>query len=137
MSAVNGVSSGSSNTLSNSSTNSLGSITQTEFLQLLLTELQNQNPLNPMSDTDFATQLATLTEVDSIDTMSSNFGSLLQVQQLTGPSSLIGLNATYTPSGSSTPSQGVVSGSSIQSDGTVDLTINGTNVPLSQVNSIN
>jgi flagellar basal-body rod modification protein FlgD len=137
MSAVNGVSSGTSNTLSGSSADSLGSITQSEFLQLLLTELQNQNPLDPMSDTDFATQLATLTEVDSIDSMSTNFGNLLQVQQLSGPSSLIGLTATYTPSDSSSTAQGTVTGMSVQSDGSVDLTVNGTNVPLSQVDSIN
>ncbi len=138
MSALSGTGSalnGSNSALSTAS-NGLSSITQSEFLQLLLTQLQNQNPLDPMTDSDFAQQLATLSEVGSIDTLSTNLTSLLQAQQLYGASSLIGRTVTYLPSGASGPSQGVVSGLSVQK-GTVDLTVNNTDVPLSQVSSIN
>jgi flagellar basal-body rod modification protein FlgD len=137
MSAVNGVGSNTSNNSSSSATETLGGISQTDFLQLLLTELQNQNPLDPMSDTDFATQLATLSEVGSLDSLNTNSTDLLQVQQLSSASTLIGQNITYTLTGATNSSSGVASGLSVQSDGTVDLTINGTNVPLSQINSIN
>ena len=33
------------------------------FLQLLVAQLQNQDPLNPMDDTTFVTQLAQFTEL--------------------------------------------------------------------------
>jgi flagellar basal-body rod modification protein FlgD len=136
MSAVSSLGSN-TGTSSTSATDSLASISQTEFLQLLLAQLQNQNPLDPMSDTDFATQLASLSEVGSLDSVNTSVNDLLQVQQLSSASDLIGTNATYTLTGSTTPAQGQVSGMSVQSDGSVDLTINSTNVPLSQINSIN
>lgn len=137
MANVSGVSGSSNGNLSASGSNSLADISQTEFLQLLLAQLQNQNPLNPMSDTDFATQLATLSEVGSLNNLNTNFGSLLQVQQLSGASALIGRTATYTPSDSSAAQQGTIAGLNVQGDGTLDLLVNGTNVSLGQVNSIN
>lgn len=136
MSAVGSGSAAANNTLGNS-TNSLAGISQTEFLQLLLTQLQNQNPLDPMSDTDFATQLAELSEVGSLDSVNTSVSDLLQVQQLSSGESLIGSKVSYTTSSSSGTFQGAVSGLTVQSDGTVDLTVNGNNVPISQVNSVN
>jgi flagellar basal-body rod modification protein FlgD len=136
MSTVGGVGSNSSTGSTTNSTNSLDGITQTDFLQLLLTQLQNQNPLDPMSSSDFASQLATLTEVGSLNSLDSSFGSLLQVQQLTGGNSLIGKTVAYTPTGSTTPAAGVVTGMIIDS-GNVDLTVNNNQVPLSQVIGIN
>jgi flagellar basal-body rod modification protein FlgD len=136
MSAVSSLGTSSSGNLTSSETNSLSTISQQDFLQLLLTELQNQNPLDPMSDTDFATQLATLSEVGSLDAMQTTSSDLLQVQQLSSAASLFGQTVTYTPSGAASSSTGTVNGLTVQSDGTVDLSINGSNVPLSQVNSI-
>ena len=121
---------------STSGSNSLAQVSQNEFLQLLLTQLQNQNPLDPMSSTDFATQLATLSEVGSLDSLNTNFGSLLQVQQLSSASNLIGRSVTYTVPGSNAQGQGVVDGLTVQ-NGAADLSVNGTNIPISQVNSIN
>jgi flagellar basal-body rod modification protein FlgD len=135
MSAVSSVSGSSTNNSQTAASNSLASVTQSEFLQLLVSQLQNQDPLDPMSDTDFATQLAALSEVGSLDTMNTNLTDLLQVQQLSSGEALIGTPVSYTSSG--TGYQGTVSGLTVQSDGTVDLTINGTNVPISQVNSVN
>jgi flagellar basal-body rod modification protein FlgD len=136
MSAVSGLGSNTS-TSSTTGTDSLASISQTEFLQLLLAQLQNQNPLDPMSDTDFATQLADLSEVGSLDSVNTSVSDLVQVQQLSSAADLIGSTATYTPTGSTSSSEGQVTGMTVQSDGTADLTIDGTNVPLSQINSIN
>jgi flagellar hook assembly protein FlgD len=89
-----------------------------------------------MNSSDFASQLATLTEVSSLDSLSTGFNSLSQVQQLTGASDLIGRTVTYTPTGSTTPAAGVVSGLTVQ-NGIVNLTINNTDVPINQVNGVN
>ena len=39
-------------------TSTSGTDDQTMFLQLLVSELQNQDPMNPVQGTDFVTQLA-------------------------------------------------------------------------------
>jgi len=61
-------------------------IDQTEFLELLVTQLQNQDPLNPMQNEEFAVQLAQFTQVEQLigineklesDKGSDSFGSLV------------------------------------------------------------
>ncbi len=47
---------------SSSSSNSLAS--QQTFLQLLVAQLQNQDPTQPVQGTEFVTQLATFTDVE-------------------------------------------------------------------------
>ncbi|MCU4651591.1 flagellar hook assembly protein FlgD [Roseibacterium sp. SDUM158016] len=53
------------------------------FLQLLTTQLKNQDPLNPMESTEYATQLATFSGVEQqvrtnelLETLSNGFGTL-------------------------------------------------------------
>jgi flagellar basal-body rod modification protein FlgD len=40
------------------------------FLKLLVTQMQNQDPLNPSSDTDFIAQLATFSQVEQLQNVS-------------------------------------------------------------------
>jgi flagellar basal-body rod modification protein FlgD len=51
-----------SSTASTSASNSLGS--QSTFLQLLVAQLQNQDPTQPVQGTEFVTQLATFSDVE-------------------------------------------------------------------------
>ncbi len=53
------------------------------FLQLLTTQLKNQDPMNPMESTEYATQLATFSGVEQqvrtnelLETLSAGFGTL-------------------------------------------------------------
>lgn len=63
MTSVSSVSSGSAA----SSTSSIASTTSSDyqmFLQLLTTQMQNQDPTNPMDSSDYAVQLATFSQVE-------------------------------------------------------------------------
>lgn len=60
------------------------------FLQLLVTQLQNQDPLNPLSNEDFLAQLAQFQSLQEQIEMSANVKSLLLGQQLAAASGLIG-----------------------------------------------
>jgi flagellar basal-body rod modification protein FlgD len=135
MSAVGSTGSALTGSTAAATSDSLSQISSSQFMQLLLAQLQNQNPLDPISNTDFATQLAQFSQLDSLNTLNSNFSNLLLVQQFSGASNLIGKLVSYTPTNSATALSGTVDSLSVQ-NGTVDLNINGTNVPLSQVNSI-
>ncbi|MCI3131586.1 flagellar hook assembly protein FlgD [Phenylobacterium aquaticum] len=63
---------------------------KTQFLQLLTTQLKNQNPLNPTDPSEFTSQLVQYAGLEqqmntntTLDTISSNLSSLLtQVSQL-------------------------------------------------------
>lgn len=57
---------------STSSSNSSKSLGEDAFLQLLVTQLQNQDPTNPTDSTQFITQLATFSSLEQLTTISSN-----------------------------------------------------------------
>ena len=47
-----------------------------DFLQMLVTQLKNQDPLNPMDGTDFVAQLATFSSLEQLTNMNSQLGQL-------------------------------------------------------------
>ncbi|MER3415391.1 MAG: hypothetical protein C4297_04145 [Gemmataceae bacterium] len=65
-----------------------------EFMRLLITQLKNQNPLNPISDTDFATQLAQFSMLEGIEKLNNSFAGFVASERLLGASSLIGKRVT-------------------------------------------
>ncbi len=48
-----------------------------DFLTLLITQLQNQDPLNPMDGTEFMTQMAQLTQVEQAYNTNTNLENIL------------------------------------------------------------
>src|ERR1035437_8807105 len=60
---------------------------ESDFLKLLTTQMSNQDPMNPVSDTD---QIAQLAQFSSLQSMNS----LLTNSQLEGASNMIGKNVT-------------------------------------------
>ncbi|MGA1995018.1 MAG: flagellar hook capping FlgD N-terminal domain-containing protein [Bryobacteraceae bacterium] len=61
--------------------------TQSMFLQLLVAQLQNQDPTNPMDTTNMVTQLAEVQQLQETIGLSQNVSSILQdLNQVTGSS---------------------------------------------------
>jgi flagellar basal-body rod modification protein FlgD len=52
------------------------SLTSNDFMTLLVSELQNQDPLDPTNTTDFVNQLASYANFDSQTTLNSNMSAL-------------------------------------------------------------
>jgi flagellar basal-body rod modification protein FlgD len=119
-----------SSTLSSALNSQLGG--EDQFLQLLIAQLQNQDPLQPTDSTQFVAELAQFSTLDGVNQLNTNFANMFQLQQLTGGSSLIGKTATFTQPGTSAPAAGVVSGIARQ-NGAISLVINGASVPLANV----
>jgi flagellar basal-body rod modification protein FlgD len=65
------------------------SLTSNDFMKLLVNELQNQNPLDPTSTTDFVNQLASYATFDQQQTLNTNLSSLA-----TSFNSLLTLNSS-------------------------------------------
>jgi len=100
-------------------------LTQADFLQLLVTQMTSQDPLNPQSDTAFAAQLAQFTALQTAQTTQQNI-AVLQASQL------IGSTVAASPDGGATVVTGVVAGVQINS-GVPSLIVNGNAYPLNQI----
>jgi flagellar basal-body rod modification protein FlgD len=130
MSAVNSITSNpgaestaSSDTLSGSQQ----TLTQNDFLQLLVAQMENQDPLNPQSDTEMAAQMAQFTSLTQTTAMS---GSLAMMQA----NSLIGSTVTLQVD-SQTTTNGIVQGVVFQ-NGTPEIIVNGSTYNLGQVTAV-
>ena len=58
-------------------TTSSANATQDRFLKLLVTQLQNQDPLNPMDNAQMTTQLAQISTVTGIDKLNTTLSSMI------------------------------------------------------------
>jgi len=72
---------------------------QADYLNLLVTQLQNQNPLEPLDSNDMASQLAQLSELEQLETMNGTFQSVLSATRRAEAASLIGREVTFFPEG--------------------------------------
>lgn len=51
-----------------------------EFLKILMAQIQNQDPLNPMDDTEFISQMATFSSLEQMMNMNTSISKLVQSQ---------------------------------------------------------
>lgn len=52
-----------------------------DFLKLLMTQLQNQDPSNPVEDTEFIAQMAQFSTLEQITNMNSTFERFIELQE--------------------------------------------------------
>ncbi len=77
-----------------------GSLDYEAFLKLLVTQMQNQDPLNPMDDTEYVAQLATFSNVEQNIITNQRLEAVLTAQALGDAGALIGRTVTV-PEGQS------------------------------------
>jgi|SRR5690625_619257 len=69
-----------------------------EFMKILMTQLQNQDPLNPMDDREFISQMATFSTLEQTMNMANSIDKLVQ-SQLMSPviqySQMVGKEVSY------------------------------------------
>jgi len=65
------------------------------FLLLMLTELQHQDPLEPLENKDLIAQLSQLTALEQIMNMSKAVQEFVEAQQMVNPAQLAGLIGKY------------------------------------------
>lgn len=105
-----------------------------EFLQLLVAQLRNQDPLRPMEDREFIAQLAQLTTMETLQQMQSTLESMLGAQLLGHAMGLIGRNVTAMRPGGETVN-GVVQGVRLEG-ADVLLDLGSTSIYLSEVHEV-
>jgi flagellar basal-body rod modification protein FlgD len=114
-------------TTSDTTANPSSVLSQADFLKLLVAQMQNQDPMNPQSDTEMASQMAQFSSLTAT-TASSTSLSMMQANSLIGQTVNLQVDSQTTASG-------VVQGV-IMSNGTPQILVNGSDYTLSQVTGI-
>lgn len=74
------------------------SLGKDDFLKILMAQLQNQDPLNPMEDKDFVAQMAQFSSLEQITNMTASIEKLVaaqQTSQMIGFESFIGKEVVW------------------------------------------
>lgn len=125
-----------SSTPSSSSTGADQSLLDPQaFLQLLVAQLQYQDPSNPVDTSSFMNQTAMLSQVQTMNSMSSTLSALADAQQAQSATALIGKQITYT-NDSGIPVTGVVTAASLAASGATLTLADGSTVPLGSVSQV-
>lgn len=83
MSTISSVSSTASSSTTSSTTAST-MLGQDAFLEILMTQLQYQDPLDPMETNEFMSELAQLTQVEVLNNISTSLDSLISANESSG-----------------------------------------------------
>ncbi len=116
-----------------------------DYLKLLVTQLQYQNPLEPMDNSEMTSQLAQISQLEQLEGINSQLGQLdafhsafaeaLMVAQGRYAASLIGRQVTFVPDGQGEVQDGRVSGVEM-SDGGFLLQVGDQRVALDAIRGI-
>jgi len=68
---------------------------QMDYMKVLITQLQNQNPLEPLNNNEMASQLAQFSQLQQLESMNSNFAQILAITNRSYANSLIGKEVTF------------------------------------------
>ncbi len=125
-------SSGAATTLSPNEVNQLAN--PQLFLQLLVAELQNQDPTNPMNPATILSQTASLSQMEAVNSMVSALTSGQQTSQAGEATDLMGQDVAATLNGASV--SGKVTGVALSATAPPVLDVGGVAVPLADVTSV-
>jgi flagellar basal-body rod modification protein FlgD len=121
-------------TINNATSSEMDGLGQEAFLTLLLAQLENQDPLKPMADTEFIAQLAQFNSLSELTKINESLQQLMSSQKLVEGSALIGKVVTGLSS-SGEQMTGVVQGVYL-SAGSILLDVDGVNMPLDMVSIV-
>ncbi|MBM4017748.1 MAG: hypothetical protein FJ288_05375 [Planctomycetes bacterium] len=105
------------------------------FLNLLITQMRNQNPLEPIDNNQMAEQLAQISQLEQMQLLNGSLKDALAAAQAAYAASLIGKTVTFVPEGESAEQAGAVTGVGV-AGGQVSLLVGARSVPLANVVTI-
>ncbi len=82
------------NTSASTATQSQSQVDYNSFLKLLVAQMKNQDPTNPMDSTQYVAQLASFSNVEQSVQINAKLGQLLQSSSLAQADALIGRTVT-------------------------------------------
>ncbi|QDU62580.1 Basal-body rod modification protein FlgD [Planctomycetes bacterium Pan216] len=113
--------------------NDFGSLKTEDFMQILIAELSNQDPLEPMDNEQILNQVQAINEVNATQSLVETLGNLSLSQGLGSASNLIGKEITAEVGGVEV--SGIVDRAEVE-DGEVFVSFGDQRVPLSSVTGV-
>jgi flagellar basal-body rod modification protein FlgD len=110
-------------------------LSEQDFLNLLVTQMTQQDPLNPETNQDMLSQMVQFSTLQSNTTTQTDMSQLETGQTFTEANALIGSQVNLLTDSSGDTAQGVVSGVDM-STGTPQIIVNGQSYGLNQVLSV-
>ena len=110
-------------------------LSEQDFLNLLVTQMTQQDPLNPETNEDLLSQMVGFSTLASNTTTQTDMGQLAAGQTFSEATALIGSQVNLQVDANGDTAQGVVSGVDASS-GTAQIVVNGQSYSLSQVLSV-
>jgi flagellar basal-body rod modification protein FlgD len=132
---VSSTSSTNNSTTTTSSTSSNSEVSQQQFLTILLAQMKNQDPLNPMDDTQFITQLAQFSSLEQLEKVNENLSAGMYLDIFSQAASMMGRNIDAVDPTTGDTISGEVSAVSFE-DGNATLTVGDETVGLGYVTRI-
>jgi flagellar basal-body rod modification protein FlgD len=74
--------------------NALEDLNTSQFLDLMIAELQNQDPMNPMDNAQMIEQIGQIRQIDASSRLTTTLDAVLMGQNLSSASSMIGKTIT-------------------------------------------
>jgi len=89
MSAIDSLFSTTANTPTPINSDRMNELTMSDFIKMMVAELENQDPMNPMSNTEMLQQISQMRSITSSDRLTNGIEALTLGQALSTASSLI------------------------------------------------
>ena len=123
---------GTSTTPQTSTASSATQMDKDLFLKLMVTQLKNQDPMNPQDSAEFLAQTAQFTSLEKLEAVATQSSQALAAQMAFGASSLAGRTVSYLAEDGVTETQGTVESVRFTAAGPM-LTVGGVEVPIANV----
>lgn len=112
---------------------------QMDYMKLLIVQLQNQNPLEPLDNNEMASQLAQFSQLQQLESMNTSFAKVLATTELTYANSLLGKEVSFMPettTGAADITSGIVEQVYNNIDGEIFLRVGNLTLGLKNVTSV-
>jgi flagellar basal-body rod modification protein FlgD len=107
-------------------------LSEQDFLNLLVTQMTSQDPMNPMTNQDMLSQMVQFSTLQGNTAMQSTLAGMRSSQMFSDANSLIGKQVDLQVDSSGGTAQGIVTGVDLSS-GPPQIIVNGQHYDLSQV----
>jgi len=107
----------------------------TSFIELLLSQITNQNPMEPMDNATMVTQLAQFEMVEKMDNLDENINSMMVYQNMMNSVNMMGKNVTITNPDTGETLTGKVDSIVVQ-NGFPQIVVNGKSYDISLITKV-
>jgi flagellar basal-body rod modification protein FlgD len=123
-----------SSTGSTAAGSGFNNLTTGDFMKMLIAELQNQDPTQPMSNKDLLTQLSTMSQLQSTQDLDKALQTNTNNQQLSIASSFIG-RAVQGKDSNNNPVSGIAQEAVLQ-NGTAEVAVGNSLLPVANITAV-